>query len=83
MHDWKRIIAFNLNKISKQIEQPWQVPQDDNRFDPSRGLLEIKKWGSWPKKKWVTQMNGLLNNGKWKDKVHLLPWIGQGETPDQ
>jgi hypothetical protein len=35
-----------LDTIFKQIERPWQVPQDDNRFDPLRGLLEIRKWGS-------------------------------------
>jgi hypothetical protein len=40
-----------LDTISKQIEQPWQVPEDDNKFDPLRGLLEIKKWGSLQKDK--------------------------------
>jgi hypothetical protein len=35
-----------LDTISKQIEQPWQVPQDDSRFNPLHGLLEIRKWGN-------------------------------------
>jgi hypothetical protein len=40
-----------LDTISKQIEQPWQVPQDDSRFDPLCELIEIKKWGSLQKDK--------------------------------
>jgi hypothetical protein len=40
-----------LDTISKQIERPWQVPQDDYRFDPLYGLLEIRKWGILEKEK--------------------------------
>jgi hypothetical protein len=40
-----------LDTISKQIEQPWQVPQDDGRFNPLHGLLKIRKWGSLQKNK--------------------------------
>jgi hypothetical protein len=27
-----------LDIISKKLRQPWQVPQDDNKFDPLHGL---------------------------------------------
>ncbi len=37
--------------ISEQIEQPWRIPQDDCRFDPLHGLLEINKWGNLQKDK--------------------------------
>jgi uncharacterized membrane-anchored protein len=40
-----------LDIISEQIEWPWRVPQDDNKFDPLRGLLEINKWGILQKEK--------------------------------
>jgi hypothetical protein len=40
-----------LDTISKQIKQPWQVPQDDNSFNPLHGLLEIMKWGNLQKYK--------------------------------
>jgi hypothetical protein len=40
-----------LDIIFKQIKQPWQVPQDDHRFDPLHGLLEIMKWGILQKEK--------------------------------
>jgi hypothetical protein len=40
-----------LDTISKQIEQPRQVLQDDGKFNFLRGLLEIKKWGSLQKDK--------------------------------
>jgi hypothetical protein len=40
-----------LDTISKQIERPWQVPQDDRRFDSLYGLLEIRKWGILEKDK--------------------------------
>jgi hypothetical protein len=40
-----------LNTTSKQIEQPWRVPQDDNRFDPLHGLLGIRKLGTLQKNK--------------------------------
>jgi hypothetical protein len=50
-----------LDTISKQIKQPWQVPENDCKFDLLRGLLEI--------------MNGPIGNGQMKrqkKKVHLL-----------
>ncbi len=45
------LLHLILDTISKQIEQPWQVPQDNNRFNPLHGLLEIRKWGSLQKDK--------------------------------
>jgi hypothetical protein len=40
-----------LDTISQQIERPWQVPQDDHRFDLLCGLLKIRKWGNLQKNK--------------------------------
>jgi hypothetical protein len=40
-----------LDTIFEQIKQPWRVFENDRRFDPLSGLLEIKKWGSLQKDK--------------------------------
>jgi hypothetical protein len=40
-----------LDTIFEQIKRPWRFPQDDNRFNPLRGLLKIKKWGTLQKNK--------------------------------
>jgi hypothetical protein len=40
-----------LHSTLDTIKQPWGVPQYDNKFDPSCGLLEIRKWGSLQKDK--------------------------------
>ncbi len=40
-----------LDTISKQIKQPWQVPENDCKFDLLRGLLEIRKLGNLQKDK--------------------------------
>jgi hypothetical protein len=72
-----------LDTIFKQIERPWQVPQDNSRFDLLRELLKIKKWGSLQKDKVITQMSGPLGKGQMKqqkNKVHLLPQTSQSRT---
>jgi hypothetical protein len=40
------------------MERPWQIPQDDNRFDLLFKLLKIRKWGIPQKEKM----------GKWKNQ---------------
>ncbi len=40
-----------MDTIFEQIKQPWRVFQDNHRFYPLWGLLEIKKWGSLQKDK--------------------------------
>ncbi len=37
------LLQIILDFILKQIARPWQIPQDDNQFDPLCGLLDIKK----------------------------------------
>jgi hypothetical protein len=75
-----------LDTIFEQREWPWRVLKDNHRFNPLHGLLEIKKWDSlqknkvdntyeWPLSDWQTKRQ--------KNKVILLPQIGQGETLDQ
>jgi hypothetical protein len=46
----KTLLHLILDTIFKQKEQPWQVPQDDRKFDLLCGLLKIRKWGSLQKK---------------------------------
>jgi hypothetical protein len=55
-----------LDTISKQIKQPWEYFQEDNLFDPLRGLRESRNGRVYKKTKWITQMNGLPNNGQMK-----------------
>jgi hypothetical protein len=48
------LLHLILDTISKQIEQPWQVLQDDSRFMgpiTQKKQKEIKKWGSLQKDK--------------------------------
>jgi hypothetical protein len=40
-----------LDTIFEQIKQPWRILENDCRFDPLSGLLEIKKWGNLQKDK--------------------------------
>jgi hypothetical protein len=75
-----------LDTIFEQIERPWQVLQNNNKFDLLCELLEIKKWNNLQKDKVITQMSGLFSKGqpkRQKNKVHLLPQINQGRTPNQ
>ncbi len=54
-----------LDTIFEPKERPWQIPQDDNQFDPLRKLLEIRKWDILQKDKM----------GKWekpKNKLYML-----------
>ncbi len=46
-----KLLHLILDTIFEQIEQPWQVLQDDSLFNPLRGLLKIKKWGNLQKNK--------------------------------
>jgi len=62
-----------LDTIFEPKEQPWQIPQDDNQFDPLYKLLEVRKGGI------------LLNEKmeKWENpnnKLYILPRKAQGET---
>jgi hypothetical protein len=58
MHEINILLHSVLDIITKPMEQPWQIPQDDNRFDLLFKLLEIRKWGILQKEK----------VGKWKNQ---------------
>jgi hypothetical protein len=63
-----------LDTIFKQIEQPWQILQDDIQFNPLCKHLKFRKWGILQKDK----------VGKWrktKNKFYIFPLKAQGETP--
>ncbi len=54
-----------LDTISEPKEWTWQIPRDDNWFDPLHKLLKIRKWG-------ILQKDKL---GKWekpKNKLYML-----------
>ncbi len=74
MHERNTLLHSILDTIFEPKGQPWQIPQDDNRFDLLCNLLEIKKWG-------ILQKDEV---GKWekpKKKLYILPRKARGETP--
>ncbi len=58
MHEINILLHSILDIITNSMERPWQIPQDDNRFDLLFKLLKIRKWGIPQKEKM----------GKWKNQ---------------
>jgi hypothetical protein len=62
MHERNILLHSVLDTITKPIELPSQIPQDDNQFDPLHKLLIFLKWGILQKDK----------VGKWKKLMNKL-----------
>jgi hypothetical protein len=51
MHDYNALLHLILDTIFEQIGLPCQVLQNNHRFNPLWGLLEIREWGNLQKYK--------------------------------